>query len=127
MNNLVVTAPPLGTDHALVVKASLNVHIAHKIAEAFTDAREKEYPLHDMLVHCFGDRTYRYYCLDMSDTRYVITFSCSANPRTLNFQGVPASIATADRAEIYLVLSTPEVIKPGRLNPLAKHPYAIME
>lgn len=124
---LLVTAPPLGNDRALLVRASLNVHIAHKVAEAFTEARETDYPLHDMLIHAFGTRTYRYYCLDMSDTRYVITFSCNANPRTLQFQGVPASIATADRAEVYLVLSTPEIIKPGRLSPAAKHPYAITE
>lgn len=123
MSNIVVTSA--GRFNALVVRASLTVHIAHRVAEAFTKSREDEYPLHDLLIDTFGDHCYRWYCLDMSDNHVDITFSDAANPRVLHFQGAPAAISNADRVYFALRLQHSELIKPGRLNPHAPHPHVI--
>lgn len=121
--NVIVTA--FGRPDALIVRASLTVQIAHRVAEAFTEAREERYALHDLLVSEFGDYTFRWYCIDMSHSWFDITFSDEANPRTLEFQGTPAAIAVADRAHFGLRLQLSELIKPGRLSPNEPHKYAI--
>lgn len=123
MANVLVTAA--GRLDALIVRASLTVHLAHRVAEAFTKSREQEYPLHDLLVAAFDDREFLWYCLDMSDNHVDVTFSNHPNPRVLSFQGSPAVIANADREFFSLRLQHAELIKPGRLNPNAPHPHAI--
>jgi len=123
MSNVIVTAA--GRFEALIVRASLTVHIAHRVAEAFTKSKEESYPLHDLLVSTFGGHSFRWYCLDMSANHVDITFSNQTNPRVLHFQGSPAVIANADREFFSLRIQHSDLIKPGRLNPQAPHPHVM--
>jgi hypothetical protein len=122
--NIIVTSP--GRGGALLIRAStLSVHIGHVVAEAFTAKQDKLYPLHEMLVQEFGQHEYRWYCIDMSDISHTITFSDSANPRVLNYQGAAAAIAASDRAVFTLQLQTCDLVKPGRLDLSAEHPHFV--
>lgn len=112
-------------DDCVVVRTTLSVHIAHRIAECFTKLRQDDLPLHTMLVSIFGDRCFRWYCIDVSTTSMEITFSDAANPEVLRHCGTPARIAVCDAVPFRLLMSVIEFIKPGNLNPHASHPCAI--
>ncbi len=122
--NLVVTA--LTDPGVLIVRASLTVHVLHRIAEAFTSEYTKMYALHELLRLQFSERTYRWYSLDMSVEGFCrIMFSNAANPRTLDYQGLPVSIVSADREPFELRVRTSDLVKPGRLTTNTPHPNFI--
>jgi len=123
VSNIIVTAH--GRPDALIVRGELTAHLGWRIADAFTQYRDKEDVLHGMLVASFGNVSFRWYCVDMSTSIYHITFSNAANPRVFHFQGAAAAITTADREFFSLHLQTSDLIKAGRINTTSVHPAAI--
>lgn len=120
MSQLVVSAR--GSDHLLMIKASLSMSLAHTVAEAFTEKFDIEAPLHDLLVRAFGTTKYRWYAADMASTVWKLTFSNLANPPLLSFNKFPAQIVNPD---LTLLLQEVDLVRPGRLNPTARHPHYI--
>lgn len=124
MSQVVVTSNTTG--RSLVIKASLSIHLACTVADAFTDARDKDLPLHQLLTELFGVESYRWYCVDQSSPVYSLTFSHDANPHVLNYQGAPALIAEPFRSGFVLSLFEADLVRPGRLNPMQRRPHAIL-
>lgn len=120
MSQLIVTAK--GSNSAFMLKAALSLGVAHLVAEAFTEKFDKDSPIHDLLTHTFGRSCYRWYAADMSSTIMSLTFSNLPNPPVLVYNKVPAQIVNP---EWVIWLQEVDLVRPGRLNPQARHPHFI--
>jgi hypothetical protein len=107
-----------------VVKSVLTVTLLHEIAEALTSRYSEENPLHKMIHDLVGGRAFLWYCIDMSDTVWKITFSDVDKPRLLLYQGLPAAIASNDAADLEVYAEQTDMILPGRLR-VREYPHFI--
>ncbi len=105
-----------------MIKASLTLGVVHLVAEAFTDKYDNEAPIHGLLRSAFGPQKHRWYAADMSSEIWVVTFSGAANPPVLMFNKMPAQIVNPTWT---LWLQEVDLVRPGRLNPTARHPHFI--
>jgi hypothetical protein len=66
--------------------------------------------------------TDRWYAADMSAQIWYVTFSDLANPPVLTYNKLPAQIVDPKWA---VWLQEVDLIRPGRLNPMTRHPHFI--
>jgi hypothetical protein len=110
-------------NRVLVLKDILNMDIAHFVAEAFTDIKRMDIPLHGLIVREFGVRNFRRYCVDTTGVVYKVTFSESDSPRVLVHQSIPVCIASANADPFELYLQEVDIVKPGVLPARDSHRY----
>lgn len=114
---------------AFCVKAPLTVTLLHEVAEAFTD-RYSEDRLLQRLVHIElalprGSHSYQWYCLDLSSTVWMITFSNAMKPRVYLFQGIPVAVASPDAASLRIYAQQVDLVNPGELTLQDDHPHFV--
>ncbi len=111
-------------NHSVVVKSVLTVTLLHEIAEAATSRYDEDKPLHKVVRELVGERAHLWYCIDMSDTVWKITFSDADKPRLLLYQGLPAVIASNDAVELEIYAEQTDMVLPGRLR-VREYPHFI--
>jgi len=110
----------------VISKSSLTERLLHETAEAFTDQySDGVSDYQDLLRSTFGDYSFRWYCIDMSDLVHVVTFTNVPRPRVLEYQGRPSRISTSDADTFEIRACQADCIRIGRLERRAKYPRAI--
>lgn len=98
------------------------LNLVYCVAEAFSRSRSDEVDLHVLLKNAIGDFRYMWYCIDMSDRIYKITYSDEDIPRILTFQGQAAVIAAADAAPLEVYIQEADLMKPTLPRETSLHP-----
>jgi hypothetical protein len=104
------------TRNVLVVKADFSLRVLHEIGEALTSTASNEdlSAFAAVVRHTFkAEEAYRWYCVDATDTRCLLTFSTLPNPKLLQFRGTPVQIAPVDACSQALWVKPVDVVRPS--------------